>query len=347
VVSSILAVDVEIENKVFKMADRCGIVNVYSALRRWLTKSQIAILMYHRVCRSVSDFFLQSLTPEDFEKQISYISKNFRALSLSDLVKSLCSLAPPPRKAIVITFDDGYKDNYTYAYPILSKYCVPATIFLTTGYIGTGKLFWWDIIGYVAQHTSAKQFTLDGIGKCSFKTESERADTRFRITEKLRVSPEHEKSVAIQKLLDVAEIDISPDLGKDLILSWSEIKEMEEGGITFGAHTVNHPVLTGIPLEIAREEIIQSKVDIERNLHKEVTSFSYPNGLFNEEIVDIVRNAGFTCATAVSPCRLVSSKDDIYRLNRIICNVDFNRFKAMISGLLGDLETCMRSKPLS
>jgi peptidoglycan/xylan/chitin deacetylase (PgdA/CDA1 family) len=339
--------DIDRENTVFKISEWSGMLNAYSALRRWLTKSQIAILMYHRVCPGVGDPFLQSLTPEDFERQISYVSRNFEILGLDALVERLCSSDRRPRKAVAITFDDGYKDNYIFAYPILSKRGIPATVFLTTGYIGTGRLFWWDIVGYVAQQTSVRQFTLDGVGTYSFRTRFERTSARFQIIEKLLALPEHEKSVLLQKLLDVSEIHIPPDLGKDIILSWSEIKEMAEGSITFGAHTVNHPVLTRIPMEMAEKEIVQSKADIERNLGKKVTAFSYPNGFFSEEVIDITKKTGFACAVAVSPCRLLSPKDSVFRLNRMICNANFYRFKAMLSGFLGDLEMSVKSSSMS
>lgn len=85
------------------------------------------------------------------------------------------------------------------------------------------------------------------------------------------------RNFLIEKIRDICHVEIPRDLGKELILSWNEVKEMDNSGVAFGAHSVNHPTLTNIPLEQAKNEIIQSKKIIEEKLGKEVTSFSYPH----------------------------------------------------------------------
>lgn len=327
-----------------KGAEKLGLVSAYSICRRHLTGSQIAILMYHRVSPNNNDMFLQSLTPESFEKQIQHFQSEFTIIDLEELVKSRISSCSLPKKVAVITFDDGYKDNYTYAYPILQKYDAPATIFIATGYINTGKLFWWDIIGYLCKHTHVGELKLNGVCNCSMKTESDRMNAKFQITQKLRRLSESQKWPIIKGLLEASEVILPHNLGKDLILSWSEIERMAEGGITFGAHTVNHSILTKEPLEVAKKEIVQSKKEIEDMLGREVSTFSYPDGCFNNEIIDIVRKSGFTCAAAVSPLRLVGKKDNPYCLHRIIPVENSVMFKAMLAGLIGDMEVLLEPK---
>lgn len=112
---------------------------------------------------------------------------------------------------------------------------------------------------------------------------------------------------------------------------------MSKAGISFDARTINHPVLTNLPLEQARWEIVQSKKDIEEKLGKEVTAFSYPKGDFSFEIVKLIRESGFTCAVSILPAKLISHKDSPYRLSRVGVLGDFSKFKVLFCGLWGDL----------
>ena len=126
------------------------------------------------------------------------------------------------------------------------------------------------------------------------------------------------------------------DLGKERILSWNEIREMNTGGINFGAHTVNHPILTNMPLEQARNEIIQSKKDIEERLGKPITTFSYPNGNFNNELVEVIEESGFTCAVAAK-IGMITPEAKLHELSRIPPGWNLDTLKVSLSGLYPDL----------
>jgi len=323
-------------------SNHLGLLDAYAFLRKKLTKSQVAILMYHRVSPKENNWSLEPLSPKIFEKQVTYFSRNYEILPLDKLAQYIQQRKPLPEKAVVITFDDGYKDNYLYGYPILKKYHAPATIFLTTGHIGTGKLFWWDKVSYIIQNATVKQVDLDELGSYSLQSKPAKFHASLIITEKLKKLPEGRKNFLIGNLLSISGVDIPPDLGKELILSWDEVREMSNDGITFGAHSVYHPVLTNMPLEQARWEIIQSKKDIEERLGQPVTAFSYPNGDFNAELVKFIKESGFTCAVSVLPSKLISSRDDIYTLSRIGPGEDFNKFKVMFCGLWEDLQGILK-----
>ena len=146
----------EIEGLVAATANYTRFLDAYAFLRRRLTKSQVAILLYHRVCPKKDNWSLGPLSPQSFETQMEYFCRSYEILPLEKLVQSMQSGRPLPEKAVVITFDDGWRDNYVYAYPTLKKYHVPATIFLVTGHIGTGKLFWCDEVRYILWHTNIK-----------------------------------------------------------------------------------------------------------------------------------------------------------------------------------------------
>jgi peptidoglycan/xylan/chitin deacetylase (PgdA/CDA1 family) len=146
---------------------------------------------------------------------------------------------------------------------------------------------------------------------------------------------EKEKNQLIKELISKSGVNI-PDLGKELILSWEEVKEMSNSGITFGAHTVTHAILTKVPLAQARYEILQSKKEIEEKIGRPVSAFSYPYGGFedlNDEIINLLKESGFICAVTCIP-KTVHYKVNPYKLGRILPEVksgcDLNHFKLML-----------------
>ncbi|HQE50420.1 MAG TPA: polysaccharide deacetylase family protein [Fervidobacterium sp.] len=325
----------EIKSLAAQIANYSGFLDGYSFLRRNLTGSQIVILMYHRVSPQNDNWSLKPLSPQSFEGQIKYFCHNFEVIPLEQLVQRILQEKPLPKKAVIITFDDGYKDNYLYAFPILKKYHIPATFFLTTGHIGTGNLFWWDKVSYAIWHTTIGRLDLEELGSHSLLSDLDRSHANFMITETFKKLPNDKKKSLIKRILNDLDVNIPPELGREIILSWDEVREMSDDNILFGAHTVNHPVLTNLSLEQAKYEILQSKRDIEKELGKEVTSFSYPNGDFNAEIIELVKESGFTHAVSVFP-KLIDSKDNTFTLGRIGAGEDFNKFKVAFCGLLGD-----------
>jgi len=324
------------------IANDLGFLDVYAFVRRKLTKSQVAILMYHRISPHKDSWSLEPLSPREFEKQIAYFYRNYEIVPLERLASDVNQGDTLPDRAVIITLDDGYKDNYLYAYPVLKKYNVPATIFLATRHITTGELFWWDKVGYIVNNSNVTQLDLDELGSFSFSSATDKHQTGLKIIDKLKKLPDEKKNALIEKLVSICEVEIPPDLGRDFILSWEEVKEMSSSGISFGAHTVNHPILTNLPLEQAKWEITQSKRDIEEKLGTKVTTFSYPNGNFNAGVVELVQEAGFSCAVSVLPGRLISLKDNPYCLSRIGAIEDFNKLKVLLCGLWGDLQGILR-----
>lgn len=322
-------------------ADHSRFLDAYGFFRRKITKSQIAILMYHRVSQRQDSWSLDSISPDGFERQMIHFCRNYDILSLNRLVEHIKQGDDLPEKALVITFDDGYKDNYRFVFPVLKKYDVPATIFLSTGNIGTGKLFWWDKVSYIIQHTNLDQLYLEELGKFSIRSERERSHANLIANDRLKMFPGEMRDHLIDDLLTISDVEIPDDLGEELILSWDEIREMSNYGIAFGAHTVNHPTLTNLPLEQAAWEIIQSKNDIERMIGHQVTEFSYPHGDINADIAKLVEASGFACAVTILPNRLISQGDSAYGLSRIWVVEDFSKSKVMLCGLWADLKSVL------
>ncbi len=236
------------------------------------------IICYHCI-KDEANSYLRPAKVADFENQMQYLSKVYNPISLERMAQHIQNGTSLPSKAIAVTFDDGYQDNYENAYPILKKYNIPATFFLTTSYIGTGEIPAWDKGYYTAE--------------------------------------------------------------KALMLSWEQVREISDGGISFGSHTLTHPFLTRIPRKQVQKEIRLSKDIIEQQIGKPVTTFSYPSGDFDSDIKGIVKEAGYSAAVSTIAGHN-STHDDVHALKRnviqlqSVCHRLFPlSFLAEMSGVLG------------
>jgi len=331
-----------IKEIVAAVVNQIGLLDAYTYVRRNITKSHIVIVMYHRISPKKDSWSSGSVSPESYERSIEYFYRHYEIIPLKKLAEDISQKNHLPPKGIVLTFDDGYKDNYLYAYPILKKYGIPATMFLTTGPIGTGNLFWWDKVSYVVHHTIADQIDMSEMGYISTKSPLAKTQSSALIVEKLMTMPEEKKQSVIKNLIDSSGVEFPTDLGRELLLSWDEVREMSNNGIEFGAHSVNHPILTKLPLEEAKREIIQSKKDVENNIGKQVFSFCYPNGNFNYEIVKFIKYCGFVCAVSGPIFEVSTFENSPYTLSRMEMVEDFNKFKVMFCGLWGDYRRVIR-----
>ena len=318
-------------------ANKLGMLDGYRVMREVVVKPHAAILMYHRVePKKNSWFFPYSITTSDFETQLKYLLKHYTILSLEELVENIYKRKPISKKAVVLTFDDGYKDNYLYVYPILKKYGVPATIFLTTGPIDSGELFWWDKITYVLRHTIREVLTLDGIDSYPLKSNNERLRAASTLIKGLAKLPEPQKSLLIEKIVNMSGVNIPAGLGKEINLTWDEVREMSHGGIAIGAHSVTHPLFSILSPEEVKKEIIQSKKDIEGKIDRAVTAFSYPGGKYSSETTQFLKDSSFQCALTSVP-GMNTSISNPYELGRIIGGWTYAVFKALLFGLYTDL----------
>jgi peptidoglycan/xylan/chitin deacetylase (PgdA/CDA1 family) len=330
-------VKLSIIDSLFIGADYFRLFDTYSFFRRNV-KPQLTIIMYHRVDTSKENWSVDAIDTSIFEKQIKYLKKTHKIYSLENFAQDLLEKKNLPKRVAVITFDDGYKDNYTNAFPILKKYKIPATIFLTTGHIETDKLFWWDKLGYILLNLKQKKINLNDFGVIKPSLLKKRRDAFNEIMAKIGATPEEKKQELIKELENIFNQDLLKEIGKNKTLTWDEVKEMSENNIDFGAHTVNHPILTKISLKQAEFEISQSKKDIEKRLNKPIKTFSYPNGLasdYNTEIIDILKKYGFTYAVTRTP-NTINSKTSLFELGRVSPGWNYVSFKFCVSGIFTD-----------
>ncbi len=233
--------------------------------------------------------------PEYFEEQITFLKNNFQVSSLSQALQDL------DKKQVVITFDDGYKNNLEVAYPVLKKLGLKATVYTTYNFIDNNQFTWWD------------------------KLENENL---YHLAESLKNLNPSELDKKVNELTKNQEKPKKYDF-----MTWEDLKQIEDV-FEIGGHTITHPILTTIPIEEARKEIADSKVKLEEKLGHEVFSFAYPNGNFNENLMKIVQESGFKNSVTYQNGNNNSSTNNYSLFRRGINYYDnLAIFKAKIGGL--------------
>jgi peptidoglycan/xylan/chitin deacetylase (PgdA/CDA1 family) len=300
----------------------------------------LRILAYHRILdddpRSFAfDEALISARRDTFREQMKFVRRNFDVISFEDLRRCEREGREWPRRALIITFDDGYRDNYTHAFPILKEFDLPATVFLTTGYIGSEQLFWWDKVAYLIKHTSRRSVALTDLSASPFDLSSPRARRAAidRALWWLKQSPEETRSRFLDSLAADMEVELPESAGRGMHLSWDEIKEMAAEGIHFGSHTVTHPILSHVGESQLQKEISLSKQTIEEHLGREVMAFAYPAGRrtrFNDNVQSIVARCGYSYAVSYEEGAAIEGACDRFALPRIHVETDesFRLFRA-------------------
>ncbi len=277
---------------------------ILAVIRRICPRKELAVLRYHAVCPVGTDYAGVgiSVTPEGFRKQIRYLVKNYPVLDLEEAVDILKSGKTLPKNAVAITFDDGYRDNYT-AYQILKEFGATATFFITTNCIDNKEIFWVSEVRYLLTKTKPESFTIRIKGNDEYfplvsPALREKAVSKITRMIKSCTIPEREE---VRKSLRSIVNDTGPLFqNQPLMLSSAQIEEMLKCGMKMGGHTLTHCNLPSAGIDAAREEIAGCRADLERSFGIKVTAFAYPNGganaYFNEEVKRLVNEVGYYSA---------------------------------------------------
>lgn len=285
------------------MFSSLGVTELVRRSRSRRMPDRFTILMYHRLHAEHGgpEYIYQGNvgpTVKVFERQMRYLKTHYNVIAFDRLIDCLKEGEPIPPNSVIITFDDGYKDIYTLAFPILKSYGLPATVFLATGHIGTNDLLWYDRIAYIVHHTRKNCITVDGLNLPLMNPQDKLVATERLVQLLSSVSGKMEwpLTAELQDAFNVGFDNCAINFG----LSWDEVREMALHDITFGSHTVNHPFLTRVSRETAHAEIMDSKRTIEREIQRPVRVFAYPHGDFNEETLSIVETCGLEAACTCS-----------------------------------------------
>jgi len=316
--------------------------------RHFWSKS-LTVINYHRIedhNQPALDSFRPNISGDQttFAQQMDYVARWFKVVSLQDVIKWLDGKGSLPDYATLITFDDGYLDNYTQAYPILRQHGFPAVIFLTTGHIETDIPFFWDLAAYSFYHTNSDHVLFPNGKELAWTNALQRDQICKAWIESMKVLSDEEQNLWVNRLPEQMGVSFPQNHFRNLMLNWDQIREMKKGEIEFGGHTINHPILSRISLEQAQTEIKGSKERIEKELEQSVFSFAYPNGKAgdtNPGIENLVAQAGYRAAFTLKngPSKVQDVKQNPYAIRRIFISTKdtlsffatkvcwFNRFR--------------------
>lgn len=302
-------------------------------------KDKAFVLMYHRVITELksSNHLSQGgivISKAVFEKQMRFLREHFNVLPLNEFIECIEGRKTFGPNSCLVTFDDGWRDNFQNAYPLLKEMGIPATIFVATDFVGENKLFWQERITGLLYGLHEALESEGDVSRYVLRHFPDMAIRRILLCKRDRVKEEILGYIRMLKGKANEEIDESLQRLTDLtlkvkkkadeeraFLDWDEIKVMAGNGISFGSHGKSHVILTRLSKCEIEKEALESRELLEKKLGVPVCTFSYPNGDYSEEVTEIVQNSGYR--VAFSTARGTHSIDDYpYRIRRINIHED-------------------------
>lgn len=301
------------------------------------------VLLYHRVAELPSDPQLLCVTPGHFAKHLEILKKRLRPISLAEMDQALGE-GVQACFPVVITFDDGYADNLHQAKPMLERYDMPATVFVTAGQVGSEREFWWDDLERLLLRSDSLpenlrlsvnghviSWKLDGVvpydeqryrdWNVELQGNPTPRHALYRsLCQLLRPLPESERRRVIRELQVWAG---ATEVGRltHRVLSADETVRLVSGGLVdVGAHSLTHGTLSSLSVTEQQTEVKESKTRLEEILGRPVKSFAYPFGSssdYTQESLALVREAGFDSACANFP-GMVWQSTDRFQLPRVL-----------------------------
>lgn len=298
-------------------------------IKRGQNKKNAVILLYHGVTDSssagIENYSKKHITARDFSRQMNFIKRNNTVLSLYELIKHIQNGLPFPEYSVVVTFDDGFENNYTVALPILKKYGIPATFFLSVGFIGKRDLFWVDQLEHAVNMAKMPSVTVAiKSKKTAFDIRNNSKKIKFvnLIKKYFKSLSEDTRKKKLNEILKLLKADLGS--AERVInyrkLTWDQVRKMSGSDlVSLGAHSMTHAKLSEITNRRLKDEIIGSKYILESRIGKKVDLFSYPEGQsadYSEEVIRVLKKSGYICSPSAI-CGYNSPSEDLFHLKRV------------------------------
>jgi peptidoglycan/xylan/chitin deacetylase (PgdA/CDA1 family) len=320
-----------------------------AALRR-----RAVVLTYHRVLSPDASARTWShpgivVTRETFDSHVSTLKRFFRVLSLEEFVAGLERPDGFAEPSCLITFDDGWRDTFTEAWPVLRRHDAPAVVFLPVDFIGAARMFWQEELSALLYEAWSRRSDADLREACERACaahdfppvfDADAAAVRPLISARVNTLKRRPLSVPRQLIADLRAIlgSAGEDLaGVDGFMTWDEVREMHHGGTAFGGHGTTHRLLTTLTPDEVAEEAQRSRDTIASKLGAAPASFSYPNGDWDATVAGQVERAGYTVSFSTER-GLVAGADHRFSIKRVNMHEDMTRrtplFLARLVGLI-------------
>ncbi len=298
--------------------------------------SALRILGYHRVCDLTDDPLrgdpnVISATPRGFAEQMRLLARHYTPVGLPEVHASLKDGRPLPPRAVLVTFDDGYRDFLTHAWPILKSYAIPVVLFVPTAFPDSGRRFWWDRVWQQVSQARVERLWVQGMGVVDlrdFRVRWQVVRHMVREMRPLRAEVIEERMAALGLTVGTGRNAPPP------VLSWEELRRVSREGVTIGSHSCTHASLPVLTVEEIVQEIEQSQADLKRELGSAVPVFAYPFGHYDARAAAALGDRGFLAAIGTVPGQNVVPVRNRYSLFRQSVNVkhSLSRIQFGLSG---------------
>lgn len=302
------------------------------SLFRSFNRRRALILTYHRFSLKPDD---DATSARALAEQLAYLKTHYRVVTLSELTEAMSGSGALPTRMAAITIDDGYRDAYEIAYPLLRRFELPATLYVVTDFIERRIWLWTDKMRYLTSQTKAQNLTLKLNGNSLEMTLGDESSRRLAasrvnsILKRLDDEAKEEELKRVAKAMGVRLPETPPD--EFAAINWQQAREMDANGVEIGSHTVTHPILTNVDDQRLRRELSESRAGLEARLGRRVEHFCYPNGNYDERVRSLVENSGYASAVTTES-GLVDSGDERFTLRRVHTEPDMPHFVQSTSG---------------
>jgi peptidoglycan/xylan/chitin deacetylase (PgdA/CDA1 family) len=304
-----------------------------------LTNHHASVLMYHRIAKPATDLWQLSVTPENFEKQLQVLDRTKSVVPLSKVIEQVNN-RKIEKNCVAITFDDGYIDNYATAKPLLERYGIPATFFITSKNIDKKKEFWWDELEKIildtpilphslTLNTNNNNFFFDlknescltettrkaHKGAVAFDPKTLRGQLYLHLWQFISPMPSHQQTDILNQVRNWTGIT-ETSRPEFFSMSSFQVEEIAKNRLfEIGVHTDSHPDLSRRAREAQFVEIKKNQVFLETISGKKIDSIAYPSGKFNDETIEVVKELGFKGAFTTKEEKVHKSSDR-YKMGR-------------------------------
>lgn len=297
-------------------------------IARYVNRNRPIILMYHRILRQP---LIPGIAPDIFDQHLDYLKNNFRVIAINRLVEELETNSVKPY-TVAITFDDGHEDFYTNAWPLLKKYEIPASLYITTGFIDKHYWLWPDLLRYLVIHSPYPVRDIEHLGPLSFEADQV-LKTWNRLGDYCLALDSFARAAFLQLLAERLDLQIPEQPQHPFVpLNWTQLREMHSQGLDIGSHSVSHPILSKLSDQDLLTELALSQQRIQDELGKAPTGICYPNGMADDVSPNVERQAQSYYRYGLVAYPSGVNSDRIMHLGRWGAADEMLRFKQVMNG---------------
>jgi peptidoglycan/xylan/chitin deacetylase (PgdA/CDA1 family) len=289
---------------------------------------ELTILLYHGVTRirskGIENNQGKHISESEFLDQMKYIRRYCNILSIDDFMEIKKNGDSLPPKSVIISFDDGFRNNYSVAAPILNDLRIPAIFYISSGIVNTDMMFWVDILEDSINLTNKKIICIDLEERKTFniRNDEEKINALTAIKGYCKKTSSIEKDRIINQVQDVTGVVASVDHSENYQkITWKELKEMHRNSLfTIGGHSLYHNILSTLHNNLLKKEIRASLDLLEINLETQIKHYSYPEGRnnhYNQDVIGMLKELGIICSPSAN-CGLNAATVDPFHLKRIM-----------------------------